>query len=178
MVLVQQLHAVRADVHPLGVEVARDHRAAGADVRAAVHLVPDGRGELAQVGLAVDVLQRRAALHRGVGKLGRRGLPLRGLPPQRLDQAAMRLLDRQAQDGREPGRARRAAGQHAEALRVALDLVEEQRRRQVLLDVQLADRAELEVPVGAAHVAQLAELLHFGEPGAQIERIAGHRRRL
>jgi hypothetical protein len=55
------------------------------------------------------------------------------------------------------------------ALRVALDLVEEQRRRHILLHVQLADRAELEVPVGAADVLQLAKLLDFGEPGTEIE---------
>ncbi|MNC84830.1 hypothetical protein D3C83_03980 [compost metagenome] len=84
----------------------------------------------------------------------------------------MRLLDAEAQERGELAGAARAAGEDAKPLRVTLDLVEQQRRRRVLLDVQLADRAQLQVPVGAAHVLHLAELARLVEPGAQVERVA------
>jgi hypothetical protein len=84
---------------------------------------------------------------------------LRGLAAQRLNQSIVSTLNRQTQDRREPRRAARAAGEHAKALRIALDLVEQQRRGHLLLDVELADGAELEVPVGAAHVCQLSKFL-------------------
>src|ERR1041384_3047203 len=117
------------------------------------------------------MLEHGGALRSRRRKLRRGALPPRGLAAERPHQSLVRALDRQAQERGQPGRARRAAGEHAKAFRVALDLVEEQRRRHVLLDVELADRAELEVPVGAADVPQLAELLDLGKPGAQIERI-------
>ena len=60
---IEHLHAIGADIHPVGVEVARDHRASGADVAPAVHLVPQRRREPEQVDLALHVLERRAGLH-------------------------------------------------------------------------------------------------------------------
>src|SRR5258706_90806 len=83
-------------------------------------------------------------------------------------------LDRQPEDGRQARRIAGSAGQEGEGLRIALDLGGQQRRRQVLLDVELVDRAELEVPVGAVDVLELAELLDFGQPGSQIKRVRGH----
>src|SRR5687767_1863572 len=104
-------------------------------------------------------------------------LPLRGPAAQRLDQAPVRLLRSEPEDGREPRGAAGAASEHAEAPGVALDLVEQQRRRQVLLDVQLADRAELQVPVGAAHLPELAQVADLLDPRTQVERVhAGHYR--
>src|SRR6185503_21314450 len=64
-----------------------------------------------------------------------------------------------------------AAREDAEAFRIALDLVEQQGRRRFLLDVQFADRAQFQVPVGAAHVRHFAELAHLVEPGAQVQRV-------
>ena len=65
---------------------------------------------------------------------------------------------------------------HTERLAAFSPAVEEQRRRQVLLDVHLADRAELEVPVGAAHFLQFAEPANLVQPGTQIERVCSHGR--
>ena len=76
----------------------------------------------------------------------------------------MRALQRKAENRGQARGAAGAAGEHAEALRIALDAVEQQRRRVGLLDVQLADRAELEVPVGALDGAQLAQALDRAEP--------------
>src|SRR5688572_24587552 len=86
----------------------------------------------------------------------------------------MSLLHWQTQNRRKPRRTAGAAGEDAKALGVALDRVEQQRRRHVLLYVELADRAELQVPVRALHLPQLAQLVDFGQPGSQIEGVPAH----
>ena len=63
---VVHLHAVAAVVDPAGVRILHDHDAAGADVVAAVALVPSRRRNLEEVDVVAggDVLQQRAAGHR------------------------------------------------------------------------------------------------------------------
>src|SRR6185503_20528361 len=152
----------------------RHHRAAGADVAPAVHLVPQGRWERQDIHRFLDVFENRSGRNFYWIKTWSRRLPLRRLAAQRFDQALVRFLHRQAQDRGQARRAARAAGQHAKAPGMVLDAVEEQRGRQALLDVELADRAELEIPVGALDRPQLAQLVDRREPGSQVEGVPAH----
>ncbi len=63
--LVVRLHAIGAVIDPAGVGIAHDHHVAGADVIAAVVLVPARHRDLEQVDVVagLDVFQERAARH-------------------------------------------------------------------------------------------------------------------
>src|SRR5947209_16176613 len=63
------------------------------------------------------------------------------------------------------------AGQNAKPLRIAADLIEEQRGRLFFFHVEFADGTELEIPIRAADFLQLAQPLNVAQPPAQIERI-------
>jgi hypothetical protein len=168
------LHAIGADVHPVGIEILRHDAAPGADITAAVLLVPEGGREQVQVHLAVapHVLEHGTALDVHGIEIGRVRLPRLGLAAQLVHQAVVRFLDADTQDGGELARAAGAARQDAESLWKTLDLVEQQRGWRLFLNVQLADGAQLEVPIRPADVRHLAELPGFLEPGAEIKRIS------
>jgi hypothetical protein len=62
-VLVMHADTVGADIGPLAVRIFHDHHAAGADITAAVFLMPTRRRELEQIDFvtAIDVLDDRSA---------------------------------------------------------------------------------------------------------------------
>src|SRR5215467_7377857 len=71
----------------------------------------------------------------------------------------------------QPRGAAGTAGQNAKPLRIAADLIEEQRGRLRFFHVEFADRTELEIPVHAADFPQLPQPLNVAQPMAKIERI-------
>src|SRR5712691_7637560 len=75
---VERLHAVGADVHPGGIEVARDHGTACADIAPAVELVPQRRGKGEHIHRTVPhyVLQGRSGFRYYGIELRRFRLPL------------------------------------------------------------------------------------------------------
>ena len=79
------------------------------------------------------------------------------------------VLERQAERQRDALDGREVAVQRAEALGVAGNVVEQDRRRRVvaLLGQHLGDAAHLGVPVRVVDVKQLAHALHLVEPAAQ-----------
>ena len=77
MVAVDHLDAIGADVDPFRIQIARDHRAAGADVAPAVEFVPERRREREHIDFLLHILEHRAFFdHDRVEPRGRR-LPLR-----------------------------------------------------------------------------------------------------
>src|SRR5437870_13288777 len=71
----------------------------------------------------------------------------------------------------QPRGAAGTAGQNAKPLRIAADLIEEQRGRLFFFHVEFADRTEVEIPIRAADFLQLPQPLNVAQPTAQIERI-------
>ncbi len=154
-VALEDLVAVGADVDPVGVGVAQDVEAGGADEAAAVPRVPDGHRE----GVQVDrVAFQHVLQHGAVGGLDRRDRAkfVEDAAPEG-DQALVggHLLG-EAQRHRLA--LRRAAGvdQHAVAGRVARDLVEQHRRRALGVVQQLGDLADTALPVHAASATDAA----------------------
>ena len=168
-------HPVGADVDAPGVGIARHDRDAGADVAAAVVLVPPRRRETSK-GRRPDPATTFSRIGSGLDELRlearRGGFPLKRLPAQRLHQP------RRIEVLVEPERHCHAAcvahrsGEHAVAGRIADDVVEQQRRGRLAAVVDLGDRADLQVPVRARDVLQLAQALDARDPGAQVGRTA------
>src|SRR6059036_2179944 len=73
---------------------------------------------------------------------------------------------------RQPRGAAGTAGQNAKTLRIAANLIEQQRGRVFFFHVEFADGTEFEVPIRAADFLQLAQAFDFAEPTAQIERVS------
>ncbi len=160
------LHPVGAHVDVAGLRIAVDEAVAGADIASAIHAVRLQHRKLEQIDLVVahDVLHHRA----GRDLLGRDR-------PRVLD--ALRRVPHDLHPGRvgrQPERDRHAHArgsryaEHAEAFRIALDLVEHQRRRLIdHLRHGLGQRPDLEVPVGILDHLHFAELLALRKERAQ-----------
>ena len=164
--LVVRLHTIGAVVDPAGVGIAHDHHVAGADVIAAVVLVPARHRNLEKVDVVagLDVLQERAARH-----LDRRdGLGLLHVfapMANQLDLGAIGRIAHRHVDAADRGEQVR---QDAVALGIAGDVVEQHQRIADLALEDIDDAADLALALGAADVRHLAGRLHLREPGAQI----------
>src|SRR5262249_9537189 len=165
-VLVMYLDAVGADIDPVAVGIAGDDEALGADVAAAVVLMPFRRRE----GIDVD----RAAFDH----IAQRG-PV--LDHDRRDRigllAAMLAIDLHAVEA-DLAIVEHFRGSHvhhhAMAGRIALDIAEDQDRRRVLFEAQLIERADLEIGVGAVDIFDVPHLLGEFERLAQIAQSFEH----
>ena len=160
------LHAIDRGVDPAAVGIAHDHDRARADVGPAVLGVPHRRRQLAQIDriAAHAVLQECRVLHRHrLVVLERLALRHPGL--QCVERPQRRI---------EPERQRRAlrigggVGEDAEARRIALDAVEQQRRALRQSGRDLGDAAELDMRIGIHDAPQRAELFDLGNEFAQI----------
>ena len=161
--------AVGAEIDPAGVGVLHDHDAVGADVAAAVLLVDHRHRELEQVDgvVAVDVLQNRPAGHRH-----RRDQLEVALHP-----VAIGLHDRgrivavgKAERERDAPAGIVQAGDDAHAGRIALDAVEQHRRRAAGIGMRedFRQHADLEIPVGAVDARELADAVGIVDDVAHV----------
>ena len=164
--LVVRLHAIGAVVDPAGVGIAHDHHVAGADVVAAVVLVPARHRNLEQVDVVagLDVLQQRAARHRH-RRDGLRLLHVFAPMPHQFDLGAVGRMAHRHVDAADRGEQVR---QDAMALGIAGNVVEQHQRIADLALVDVDDAADLALALGAADVRHLAGRFHLREPGAQI----------
>ena len=164
--LVVRLHAVGAVVDPAGVGIAHDHHVAGADVVAAVVLVPARHRDLEQVDIVagLDVLQERTARHR-YRRDGLRFLHVFAPMPHQLDLGAVGRVAHRHVDAADRGEQIR---QNPMTLRISRDVVEQHQRIADLALVDIDDAADLALTLGAADVGDLAGRLHLREPSAQI----------
>ena len=166
-VAVVKLHPVGAGIDVVAVGVGVHQAVGGAEVAPPVVLVEARRGELEQVhvGAREDVLHHRRRIHfLRRQRLGRLHLARR--QPQQLQLG---------QVGGEPQRHRHALvggigqAQQPVALGIVLDVVEDQHRRlRDQLGRRLDDGADLPVPVGAVHVAPLADFLGLLDEAPQV----------
>ena len=165
-VLVVHLDAVGAVVDPAGVRILHDHHAAGADVVAAVMLVPARRRDLEQVNViaAVGILQQRAALHRH--RWNRLGL-LHVVAPE-ADQVHLARIGGQAERDVDAAHAGQDVGDDAVTLRVTGDLVEHDGRAVARALVDVDDAADLPLALGAGDELELACRLELRQPDPQV----------
>jgi hypothetical protein len=102
------------------------------------------------------------------------GIVTRDLPPtseplrQNPNQVGSRQLAAEPQGDTKPGRRGVATGQHPVAVRVARDLIEQQRGWRGSVEVELTSGADLEVPVRTVDGLELAELVYLPEPGPKV----------
>ena len=151
------LHAIDADVDPAAFfGLAGDDAVGGADVAAAVELMPVRRrkNRHVDVGAGLDVLQNR---------------PIRDHARRNRLDAFEQLFpvgdefDRSGIGGHADGqaRARRCVDQirrDAKVGRMTGHLIEEHQRRRFFESEQLGQRADLQFPMGAVDLFDLAEL--------------------
>ena len=168
-VFLVRLHPVGADVDEVRLRVLVDEHAAGAEVAASVRGVVAGDGQLPDV----DVLALEHVLHHGAARhLGRadkvvvRGLQFPGRHPHQFQ---FRTVQRQTQrDARALPRRLREADD-AVALRVALDVVEQEHRRlRYAVGRRLGQRSDLRVPVRALDEPPVIGCLACLDVGTQV----------
>ena len=167
-VAVIDLRAVGAEIEPAGVGILGHDAAGGADVARLVLLVVQRHREFQHVDRVAfeHVLQHRPVLDE---PRRQRLHVLHAVVIALHDVDLALVLERQAERQRHPLDRGEMAVEGAEALGVAGDLVEQDRRRGAvrLLGQHLGDAAHLDVPVGAVDAEQLAHALHLVEPVAQ-----------
>ncbi len=161
-----RLNAIGAVIDPACVRVAHDDHARRTDEIAAVELVPfRGRNLLDIDVLAfVDIIQQRSAID-----LDRRnrGLVFHVFAPV-IDEAYLRRIHRQIErdiDARHRGQ---DIGQHPVTLVVARNVVEHDRRVGHFAHMDIDNRADLLLAVGARHVLQLPRRFEPRNPVPQI----------
>ena len=172
--LIVNHHPVRAEVHPVLLGIARDVEAAGADVAAAVVLVPDRRRELRHVDVVThhDVLEDRSATDFPIWD----GLHLfEAVLQERFAQLELRQA-RLVAEGHVLAFPAEEVGKNAETLRVAGHVVEDDTRRSVRVHGDLRGHADVFLPRGAANDLDLAEFLRLGDPFAKVVVNEVHRR--
>ena len=169
VLLVVRDGAVGAEIDPAGVGVLHDHDAIGADVAAAVLLVDHRHRKLEQVDgvVAIDVLQDRPARHRH----------RRDQLEVALHAVAIGLHHRgrivavgKAERERDAPAGIVQAGDDAHARRIALDAVEQHRRRASRIGMRedFRQHADLEVPVGAVDARELADAVGIVDDVAHV----------
>src|SRR3989441_3230418 len=165
--LVVDHHAVRAEVHPALVRIARDVEAAGAEVAAAVELVPLRSGEDQAIDLvaAEHVLEDRAVLH-DLGGDRLDALADTFLP--RTDELVRRRVRVEAEGDRDAAERPEPVGEDAKTLLEALDLVEDCRLRWARPAEELGGHPDVLLRVRAADRLQLAERVDAPQPVPQI----------
>src|SRR5206468_727781 len=162
--------AIRSDVEPSAVGIARDDRIAGPDVLAAVSRPVARRGEVANVDLVVAQVVLVGGLAEAVHDHGwNRERELALAPPHQLhDAEAGRLTDghREAVNARAD-----RIPEGAIPRRRLLDLLEEQRGGVDLLVRHVGDRTHLLVAADLfADARELADPLDSVDPRAQVPR--------
>ena len=160
------LDAVGAVVDPAGVGVLHDHHAAGADVAAAVVLVPFRRRDFEDVDVAAggDVLHQRPVRDRD----RRNGLGVLHVGAPVAHEVHLARLGRHAEREIDPPHRGEDVRHHPMAAREAGDVVEHHRRRPHGALVDVDDAADLRVALGAGDGHELAGRLHLRQPDAEI----------
>ena len=161
-----RLHAIGAVIDPAGVGVAHHHHVAGADVIAAVVLVPARHRDFENVDVlaGVHVLHQRAGLHdlrrNGLGRLHVLAPVVHQLDGVGVGVEAERDVDapHRGQDIREDAVAAREAGHVVEQHRLVADAA--------LVDVD--DAADLLLALGALDVLHLVVGAQLRQPVPQI----------
>ncbi len=165
-VSVVYLRPVGAGVEPVLVRVAGDRIGAGADIAAAVLLVPDRGGEFEDVDVVArhDVLEHRAVRHDLVGHqlhVLEIGLAIG------LAQLPFAQVVRKA-EGHVAARAGEDVEQQPKALGAARDVVEHHAGAVLGTQDRLRGEADVLLPGRALDVADLAQALGMIEPPAQV----------
>ena len=160
------LDAVSAVVDPPGVGVLHDHHAAGADVTAAVVLVPFRGRDFENVDVASrgDVLHQRPVVDRH----RRNGLGVLHVGAPVAHEVHLARVGRHAESEIDPPHRGEDVRNHPMAPREAGDVVEHHRRRPHGALVDVDDAADLLVAPGAGDGYQLAGRLHLRQPDAEV----------
>ncbi len=160
------LDAVGAVVDPSGVGVLHDHHAAGADVAAAVVLVPFRRRYLEDVDVASrsDVLHQRSVVDRD----RRNGLGVLHVGAPVAHEVHLARVGRHAEGEIDPPHRGEDVRHHAMAARETGDVVEHHRRRPHGALVDVDDAADLLVAPGAGDGDELARGFHLRQPDAEV----------
>ncbi len=164
--LVVHLRAIGAGVEPVLLGVDGDAVGAGADIAAAVLLVPDRGGELGDVDVIAqhDVLEHRAVvddLVRDDLRLDEIGLAI-GVGELPLGQVVRKSKGQVAPPAGEH------VEQHAEALRAAGHVLEHDAGAVLGAQDRLGGEPDILLPGCAAHDLHLAQPLREREPFAQV----------
>jgi len=164
--LVLGLDAVGAVIDPAGVGVLHDHHAPGADVAAAVVLVPFRRRNREDVDVAAggDVLHQRSARDRH----RRDGLRVLHVGAPIAHEIHLAGVGRHAQSEVDPPHRGEDVRDHAAAARKAWNVVEHHRGRPHGALVDVDDAADLLVALGAGDGHEFARLFHLRQPDAEI----------
>src|SRR6266852_4481483 len=165
--LVVDHHAIRPQVDPVLIGIDGHIEAAGAEVAAAVELVPFRGGEDRAVDLIAteNVLEDRAVPHH-LGRDRRDALAHALLPlPHQL---VRRGVDRKAERDGDARERAEAVREHAEALLVAGDLVEDRGLRGTRAAQELRRHADVLFGVRPGDDLELADLVHLLQPLAKI----------
>ena len=160
------LDAVGAVVDPPGVGMLHDHHAAGADVAAAVVLVPFRRRDFENVDVASrgDVLHQRPVVDRH----RRNGLGVLHVGAPVAHEVHLARVGRHAESEIDPPHRGEDVRHHPMAPREAGDIVEHHRRRPHGALVDVDDAADLLVAPGAGDGYQLAGRFHLRQPDAEV----------
>src|SRR5262249_54377178 len=160
------LDAVGAVIDPAGVGILHDDHAAGADVVAAVVLVPARGRDLEEIDRAAagDVLQERT----GVDRHRRDRLGVLHVATPELHQLHLRRLGRHAEGEVDAPHRGEDVRDHAIARRIAGYVVEQDGRAAARALVDVDDAADLLLALGTADRGELAGFLQGREPGAQV----------
>jgi hypothetical protein len=161
-----RLHAIGAVIDPAGVRIAHDHHVAGADVIAAVVLVPARHRDLENVDAAagqrivhhrptLDSHRRNGAcfLHVAPPVMNELGGARVGIEPERDIDAANRGQD---------------VGEDPVAAGITGNIVEQDCLVANPPLINIDDAADLELAIGTPDVLQLAGRPRLRDPGAQI----------
>ena len=159
-----RLHAIGAVIHPARIAVLHHHHVAGADVIAAVQLMPFGNRYLEDVDVLAfgDILQQRARFHR----LGRNRLRLFHIAAPIMDEIERAGIGRIAERQMDALDRGEDIGDHAMAARIAGHVVEQHGRIAGLALVEIDDAADLLLAVRPRDVLDLARRFHLGDPAS------------
>ncbi len=160
------MRAIGAGIEPVFFRVPGDAVGAGADIAAAIFLVPDRRREFGHVDIVAgdDVLQDRTVvddLVRDDFRVLQIGfaIAVAQLPFAQVIGKSERHV---------AARAGKHVEQHAKAFRAAGDVVEHHAGPVLVAQDRLGGEPDILLPACAADIADLAELLGGRQPFAQI----------
>ena len=168
-----RLHPIGAVIDPAGIRIAHDHHVAGADVVAAVVLVPARHRDLENVDVlaGVDVLEQRPVLDRD-RRDGARLLHVAAPVMHQFDGAGVGIEPERDVDAPDRGE---DVGEDAPAARKSRHVVEQHRLVADAALIDVDDAADLLLALGAGDVLQFAVGAQLRDPGAQILALFGCR---
>ncbi len=164
------LHPIAAVVEPAGIRITHNHHAAGADIRAAIMLVPDRRRDFLDIDILAfeHVFQERPAID--LARLMRRRMLHVIAPP--LNQLHFGCLRRQSERNVDTRHRGQDVGDDAPAAGKPRHVVEQQRGIAHLALINVDDAADLLFGFGALDGFQLSGGCDALDPVPQI--LVGH----